>query len=494
MLNNSRFKLTQEQQIILDFAKTCQNFKIIALAGTGKTTTLKHVAHVLPRNGQYIAFNREIVNSAKRIFPHTVTCNTAHSLAFHTLGNRYSDRLNRLRRFSKYELTDWLQTKDFLFTSPVGERKCPAVFMAQLAQQTVKRFCKSADTSLLVEHIPRVPLLFQQTRQELAEIILPLAQRIWIDLQSTTGTLQFGHDHYLKIWQLTAPQIAGDYILFDEAQDADPVMLAVISQQDAQLIFCGDSYQSIYEWRGAIDALDRALPDANALYLTQSFRFGQRIADEANAILTRLQAPKPIIGAAHWHSTVAPIQHPDVVLCRTNCGVMSNLLAGLAQHQRVAIVGDMQPLITFIKACQQLQRGERTTHPELAPLQHWQDVLDWVATDPDEAGEIASLVRLINQYGTDQLLAALTHCTTEANATCLISTVHQAKGREWATVKLHSDFSARSDMTPEELRLAYVAITRARQTLDLSAWTTQAAPVKSRPFRSRKSFSVPVFD
>ena len=65
---------------------------------------------------------------------------------------------------------------------------------------------------------------------------------------------------------------------------------------------------------------------------------------------------------------------------------------------------------------------------------------------------------------------ALDDVVTEKNADVVISTAHRAKGREWDEVKLHGDFLHVEDMDIEDLRLAYVATTRAKISLDRTAW------------------------
>jgi superfamily I DNA/RNA helicase len=59
----------------------------------------------------------------------------------------------------------------------------------------------------------------------------------------------------------------------------------------------------------------------------------------------------------------------------------------------------------------------------------------------------------------------------EEKADVVISTAHKGKGREWRSVKIADDFAAcQSDGTtiPEaELRLFYVAITRAKDELSI---------------------------
>nr|WP_249816408.1 UvrD-helicase domain-containing protein [Bradyrhizobium sp. 180] len=56
----------------------------------------------------------------------------------------------------------------------------------------------------------------------------------------------------MKLWALSNPAIAADFILLDEAQDTNPVVLDVLRKQPAQMVYVGDKYQQIYEWRGAV--------------------------------------------------------------------------------------------------------------------------------------------------------------------------------------------------------------------------------------------------
>ena len=54
------------------------------------------------------------------------------------------------------------------------------------------------------------------------------------------------HEFYLKKFQLQNPQLSYDYILFDEGQDASPVMLDVFLKQKATKVIVGDGHQQIY--------------------------------------------------------------------------------------------------------------------------------------------------------------------------------------------------------------------------------------------------------
>ena len=85
---------TGEQQAIIDACQRGGNLVIEAGAGTGKTSTLRLVAATQPRRrGLYVAYNKATATDAKRSFPASVTCATAHSLAFRTVGRRFAHRL-----------------------------------------------------------------------------------------------------------------------------------------------------------------------------------------------------------------------------------------------------------------------------------------------------------------------------------------------------------------------------------------------------------------
>jgi hypothetical protein len=84
---------TGEQQAIIDASQSGADLVIEAGAGTGKTSTLRLVATTQPRRrGLYAAYNKAIAADAKRSFPASVMCATAHSLAFRAVGRRLAVR------------------------------------------------------------------------------------------------------------------------------------------------------------------------------------------------------------------------------------------------------------------------------------------------------------------------------------------------------------------------------------------------------------------
>ena len=469
----SEFTPTDEQQTVLSTLEKGRVMSVEALAGTGKTTTLRLIAGQLGnRSGTYVAFNKAIVNEAKQKFDSSVNCVTAHSLAFRAVGKSYSSRLNATQRMDFQQIAEWLEAPKFSFRSSISNHVLDPDQVARFAQATVREFCKSVDPEPAADHVaaPKLVKSDEKTLSRFQDTIVPLARKIWADILLPGGLMRFEHDHYLKIWQLEKPTIDSDYILFDEAQDADPVMLDVIQDQsNTQLIFCGDQFQSIYEWRGAENALAMVESDLR-VRLTQSFRFGPDIAEEANRFLKLLKCPEPIKGHPDIESEVTAVPQPDAILCRTNAGIISAVITEQVAGRKVSIVGGSAQLIYFAESCAKLMAGQRTGHPELAPFLSWDDVTEFVTDFPDEAQQMATMVKLVETYGTERLKAYLLKTVTEKNSDVVLSTVHRAKGREWAKVRLQSDFLHPDDMSHEDLRVAYVAVTRARESLDITLW------------------------
>ncbi|MDQ0955984.1 hypothetical protein QFZ24_009993 [Streptomyces phaeochromogenes] len=94
----------------------------------------------------------------------------------------------------------------------------------------------------------------------------------------------------------------------------------------------GDSAQAIYQWRGAKDVMTGF--DGIQLALSQSFRFGPRLADEANRWLAIADAPIRLTGTTTVPTELGPVTRPDAMLCRTNVGAMIQVMDLMADGYR----------------------------------------------------------------------------------------------------------------------------------------------------------------
>ncbi|MFY1595536.1 UvrD-helicase domain-containing protein [Micromonospora sp. WMMD737] len=491
------FAPTGEQQDIVDAAGTGANLTIEAGAGTGKTSTLQFLADRLTgKRGLYIAYNKAIQREAERKFPSSVTCKTAHGLAFGPVGRNFRHRLDA-PRVPAYRAAQLLRiTEPVKLGGVVADQDVTLTEkqLARLVMETIQKFCYSNDAEITPWHVPYVTGVARDAQRELARYLAPIAQRAWDeDITQKNGNLRFTHDAYLKMFCLTNPQLPFDYVLLDEAQDSNGSVAGLVERQRHQKILVGDRCQSIYQWRGATDAMEKF--EGQRFYLTQSFRFGPAIADEANKWLSLIDgAVLRLTGFDQIPSRLAELDAPDAVLCRSNGGAISRVIAELDKGRRAALVGGGADIKRFAEAAEQLEAGRPTDHPELMAFSAWAEVQEYVQSG--EGSDMKVLVNLVDRHGSRELAGLVDRLTDERYADVTISTAHKAKGREWHKVQIASDFpppkgdedkGIEPRVAREDAMLAYVAVTRAQHVLDREglAWVdefaaaTPAAPTVS---------------
>lgn len=484
----SKFPPTPEQQTAVDAFTQGGTVVMVAGAGAGKTSTLQLIAERAQTQGRrvlYIAYNKAIATEAKGRFPRNTTCSTAHAIAFGAGGKYWAHRLRYPRQNAR-------QTAEILGITTVlalGSDVTPIAptQVARLALSTVKAFCATAAAQIGPEHVPAYPGYDKPAQAAaLAAAIVPLAERAWADIALKDGKLKYQHDYYFKRWQLSAPRLDYDVILLDEAQDADPVLAAVFKAQGAhaQLVLVGDRNQAIYGWRGCVDIMGD-FPGSTTVQLTKSFRFGPAIATEANRWLALLDSDLRMVGHDPITSTIAPMTDPDVIICRSNAGAVTELLRAHEDGRKAALVGGGQDVKRLAEAALELQTRGSTGHPELAMFVSWQQVCDYVDQGDLGSEDLKVAVELIKDHGAPTVIAAIERLVEERDADVTITTAHKSKGREWDRVRVAGDFrepKGDDEPDPAELMLAYVTITRAKVALDRGSLSWIDAQGDAAPF------------
>ncbi|UVK48878.1 UvrD-helicase domain-containing protein (plasmid) [Mesorhizobium sp. AR07] len=479
-------KPTTEQQQAIDAFLSGGSLRINAYAGTGKTSTLQFLAHGTRSRGQYIAFNKAIVGDAREKFPPTVNCSTTHSLALKSLHSDYKKTKDKFA--GKVGTKQLAEILGFKKTWRVDrDHSLQPVSQAYLIQQTVRRFAQSGDEEISDAHVPRHGSLLtasEDTLKAVKEFACNNARHVWHRMCDPKDAIPLGFDGFLKLWGLSKPQIAADYILLDEAQDTNPVVLEVLRRQNAQLVYVGDRYQQIYEWRGAVNAMDAIKTDA-IVSLTQSFRFGPEIAGEASRILQRLGESVPLTGNPAMRSRVGSC-NPNAILARTNANVMTALIQCLDEGRKPHLVGDNRDLKELLWGVRDLKEGRPTDVADFFGFTSWESVVDFSKTTEGE--HLTMFVNLVQSKGEKRLLWAINQSVSEEQAEIIISTAHKAKGREWKNVRLMDDFlKTREARTPAEkakqeqedaaeLRLFYVAVTRAKEAIEIPIMGSKGEP------------------
>lgn len=473
--NSSRLKPTEEQQQAIEQFKKGGSLKINAYAGTGKTSTLELLAHSTSKSGQYIAFNKDIVRDAKEKFPSSVNCSTTHGLAFKAAPSGYKSNIGKMTgKLNANQLAELLKLRRWQVDK---QHVLQPRSQGYLVLETLRRFMQSADKSLDVKHVPRHGSLVtaaDSTMKAVKEFALHAANHVWDRMKDQRDSIPLGHDGYLKLWALSEPSIAADFILLDEAQDTNPVVLDVLQKQSAQMIYVGDKYQQIYEWRGAVNAMESMDTDGTT-YLTTSFRFGPAIAAAASKLLLHLNEKRPIKGNPAIDSRIGPVAS-RTILARSNASTISAIIETLDANKRPHLVGGTDEIMEMLRGVQDLKAGKQSTVPDFFGFDTWAQVVEF--TKSGEGDHLLSFVNLVEARGERQLMWALNRTVDEYLSDVIVSTAHKAKGREWSTVRLMDDFlrsqpkkqasaNVEDGQDAAEIRLLYVALTRAKEAIDV---------------------------
>ncbi len=478
-----------------------------AFAGTGKTFTLVGRAEAHPQQRILVCMlNRANALEAKARFPsaNTVSC-TSHSLAFKAIGKHFAHKLGEIK---PYQLVKHL-------TLPFGGHKQQEL-AASIILATLRNFMTSADMTLEEHHVP----INEAARIGIAPYeILRYAREVWNEQIQPDSALPFPHDGYLKLYQLVSPQLTEfDTILLDEAQDLNPVTLAIMqAQTHADHVLVGDRHQSIYGFRQTVDALSIVEAD-DRHYLTQSYRFGEAIAETANALLHTFKHERQTLKGLGDDSHVGPL--PDrighhAILCRTNAGIFDAAVDFINNHgeRPIAFAGGLKGYaLNQLMDTHALRKGEPVRDPYIGSFKSYEDLEEYAENVDDK--ELKSRVRVLERYGNGvpRFVAMIRSMEAENpdHAVVTFSTAHKSKGLEWDYVKLWNDYPALVDkhgmpLTPEnvpymrddeepvdveEVNLQYVAATRARTCLDVEETSLEAclkSPVVKKAMRMRNT-------
>ncbi len=315
-------KYTDEQLAVIHSAGDA---RVDAVAGSGKTSTLIGYAMAHPRERLlFLSFNRSTAEDARRKFRaarcHNVRVETVHSLAFKEMG--VGQGRFQLSQRGSLSLQDII---DFCGLRPMAGSAVDHLVLAKHIQQFMSAFCNSSERDL-----NRFDYLSTVGEEDGRDSVLAFEELIYDHAESlfnrmSEGQVPVTHDAYLKLFHLFHPFLPYDAILLDEAQDSSPVTLAILTaQEQAARLVVGDTSQSIYGFRSAINSLESL--DFSRFCLPHSFRFSEKIAGVASEALSL----KRYLGCSTIPRIVGlgPGQRDGSrgVIARTNLGLMERAI------------------------------------------------------------------------------------------------------------------------------------------------------------------------
>ncbi|MHB8068776.1 MAG: UvrD-helicase domain-containing protein [Desulfobaccales bacterium] len=468
-------RLTEEQQAVREAVEKWSRVKVYALAGTGKTATLRAIGESFPRNRiLYMAFNRAIADEAKGKFPHNVEVRTVHSLAYAHVGRLYKSRLSNL---------DFCEIAEAL-------NKSPDTVIEQLRyfQSYLHSACpcdRQAIAGYLESMYPKM-----DDAEQTADFIMRLYQVL------RDGPLQIDHSFYLKQFQLdfqtTGLSRAYDLVMLDEAQDTNPVILDVFKRFQARQVMVGDRHQKVYGFRRAIDAMERFQAEAT-LHLTRTFRFDQ--ANQVAAVNDLLYHLK----CEDYSHLIKPGKVAGNGTPRTSCIITRT------NAQLLKALEEWKDLKTVRPPAQYFQRFFRIFRKQVRAPEHngtfrgYLNALEEMAESVEDT-DMAATVKLIRQHGCRRKYFQELYDRAVENygngGSNLVGTAHSVKGLEFSTVELTEDFLGPAELLAklfqgqaaigstvhltrprlrqvfrglkdgpllEEINLLYVALTRAKE-------------------------------
>lgn len=272
----------------------------------------------------------------------------------------------------------------------------------------------------------------------------------------------------------------GTGIIVHNCQDLNSVNLGILKEQThLQRIACGDANQQLYTFRGATGCIE-LYKDWDYATLTESFRFGENIADMANKILDyRPKCKERLIGAMKEPSDDTTV----AILCRTNASVLVNVFKLLERGEKVHCITNLNNMYTMMYHIFAVMAGQKPQF-ESDELKGYdtKELMQELLSESPEMKRIHNIALKIADLndGLDKGIKKLKDSIEKkmSNAKYIVSTIHGSKGLGFGTVIISNDLISIKDksMSEDKIRLLvedklcdnefsallYVAITRAK--------------------------------
>ncbi len=488
--------LTKEQEEIINTKEL--SFKINAVAGSGKTTTLLEYAK---KNSHlkilYLAYNKSLQTSLQEKLkdyklPY-LQISTIHSLAY-----------NKIEAYN-YALTADLKNhviEKIITTYELREHQkayYPIAEYIALIKDLVNFYCNSSlialDSKLLESYKKQsdlgakvLELLNKNEKRAIEHLKTILSNMKNKQIEAT-------HDFYLKMFYLNkkiSNNLNYDLVLVDEAQDISDVMIGIIENLNCRRIYVGDSFQQIYTFRFATNALNKI--DLPSFDLTKSFRFGDNYAKTLESNLnslyeitkTRLLKISGVETNTKIGREFINFSKPFCVIARSTFGLIQQLVYFIHDKKKIYFEGGynsysfMNQTVYSIFYLKQ-KKNDKITIDEIKDFETIAE-LEQFAKDTKNQ-DYLNIIKFINTYG-DNIFEInkkiKEHLVNDKkDADIIFTTTHKSKGLEYEQVIMADDFISKKELVNtknklsfqranEELNIYYVAATRAKKTIQMA--------------------------
>ncbi len=486
------FTPTEEQTAIKEAFPDHRFLTIQAKSGSGKTSTLYLLANSTEDRILYLAFNKSMAEEARRKMPPNVECRTLHSICYQFLDHRLRAKLSRPEgQYVNVAGTGSEIAKKFKINNLIDKRGKTLLTRAMIGlmiKQTVGKFEFSDDPFISRKHFPGVHLADIKRKgineHKLITEVVKYAKQLWRErIDPNTDTLMT-HDTYVKLFELSGADLGYDIIFGDEFQDVNPAFLSILrnAKSAKQVVVVGDEYQSIYQFRGSQNMMKETSTYGAELPLTACFRFGPKVANIANMILSDKEPLRhPLVGkgfdtvVGSYKSDVVDYTKPYTIIFRKNLTLLMEAMDRIADGEEIIINVDTRDFISMVDSVNALRRGdiEKVKHETVLPYADWNEFVECAEADPDAK----RLLNIIVSGKANTIAHTLRTHRNSPTAKVTLTTAHKSKGLEWDQVIVANDFPSNYDkktgewvgLEEAERNLLYVAHTRCVKCLQ---WNT----------------------
>lgn len=486
------FTPTEEQTAIKEAFPDHRFLTIQAKSGSGKTSTLYLLANSTEDRILYLAFNKSMAEEARRKMPINVECRTLHSICYQFLDHRLRAKLSRPEgQYVNVAGTGSEIAKKFKINNLIDKRGKTLLTRAMIGlmiKQTVGKFEFSDDPFISRKHFPSVHLADIKRKgineHKLITEVVKYAKQLWRErIDPNTDTLMT-HDTYVKLFELSGADLGYDIIFGDEFQDVNPAFLSILrnAKSAKQVVVVGDEYQSIYQFRGSQNMMKETSTYGAELPLTACFRFGPKVANIANMILSDKEPLRhPLVGkgfdtvVGSYKSDVVDYTKPYTIIFRKNLTLLMEAMDRIADGEEIIINVDTRDFISMVDSVNALRRGdiEKVKHETVLPYADWNEFVECAEADPDAK----RLLNIVVSGKANTIAHTLRTHRNSPTAKVTLTTAHKSKGLEWDQVIVANDFPSNYDkktgewvgLEEAERNLLYVAHTRCVKCLQ---WNT----------------------
>jgi len=481
---------SQEQEVALEKE---DSFCVNATAGSGKTTTICSWANFNgDRKMLALAYNRNARENLKKIKNSlgvdNLDCETPHSLAYKTIF-KVGEKPDLDFSITSTKIVEYLKLEDLpgMSNSCYAQGRWISTMFQYYLSSTVPNF-SGLRPEMFPDFCNNEGFInnFSFLKDSAEDIFRLMKDR----------EIPILHDFYLReYWEGNYPLLY-DAILFDEGQDATPIMLDIFLRQDNILkVIVGDEHQQIYSWRHAVNSLEST--GLEKLYLTNCFRFNDKVAETANQILKwknvigRASSTPDLVGARFVYPDPFPEKYGTAIIARTNMGLLNAGISLIDENHphmnSIFFEGNFDSYafnengdsISDVYNCFLNKRHEIKSNM-IKNMRSFNELKEYSEMTNDNSLQVQ--IDLVEKYKGKLLglLKTLSKRNAEHRdkAEMIFTTAHRAKGMEYDEVAIVDDFNTIQDLkqkieqkqmsisrAAEEINLLYVAVTRSRGTL-----------------------------